>query len=435
MTGRGDSTGGDRTGGDSTEGDARPVDPRRVEVADVLVDGRPAATLTRVPGAVDFAYRPEYLAAGGPPVATTLPLTEEPVTTRAGALPPYFSGLLPEGRRLTALRAAVKTSADDDLSLLLAVGDDPVGNVQVRPGGPVQGPPRDPTPVVGLDDDAPSVAGGDELDWGAIDFVDLLGRAAIDPAALAGVQDKVSGRMLTVPLTRGGRLDLLKLQPPEYPGVVDNEAFFLRLAGRLRHPVVAARVVHDRHGRPGLLVRRFDRRVAASGRLERVAVEDAAQLLGRYPADKYAVSTEQVLDRVGQVCAATLVARRAVLAQVAFAWLTGNGDLHAKNVSVLREGGEWRVAPIYDIPSTLPYGDRRMALSVAGRDDSLSRRRYLELAAGAGVPERAAVRALEEVLAATADLPGDLAGAWDLPPHTLRDLRRVLGARRRALES
>ncbi|HHU66493.1 MAG TPA: hypothetical protein GXZ33_01375 [Corynebacterium sp.] len=30
--------------------------------------------------------------------------------------------MLPEGRRLTALRTAVKTSADDEFSLLLAVG-------------------------------------------------------------------------------------------------------------------------------------------------------------------------------------------------------------------------------------------------------------------------------------------------------------------------
>lgn len=38
-----------------------------------------------------------------------------------------------------------------------------------------------------------------------------------------------------------------------------------------------------------------------------------------------------------------------------FAWLTGNGDLHAKNVSVLQQAGEWRIAPIYDAPPTVPY--------------------------------------------------------------------------------
>ena len=43
--------------------------------------------------------------------------------------------LLPEGRRLGALRRAVKTSADDELSLLLAVGADAIGDVQVVPSG------------------------------------------------------------------------------------------------------------------------------------------------------------------------------------------------------------------------------------------------------------------------------------------------------------
>ncbi len=57
------------------------------------------------------------------------------VTHAAGALPPFFSGLLPAGRRLTALRSAVKTSADDELTLLLAVGADTIGDVQILPHG------------------------------------------------------------------------------------------------------------------------------------------------------------------------------------------------------------------------------------------------------------------------------------------------------------
>ncbi|WP_414819923.1 HipA domain-containing protein [Serinicoccus sp. CNJ-927] len=43
------------------------------------------------------------------------------------------------------------------------------------------------------------------------------------------------------------------------------------------------------------------------------------------------------------------------------AWATGNGDLHAKNLSVLQRDGEWRVAPVYDVPSTVPYGPPRRA--------------------------------------------------------------------------
>lgn len=98
---------------------------RDVERADVLKQGARAGRLTRRADAVEFAYEEEYVHAGGPPVATTLPLSSAPVVTHApGALPPFFSGLLPEGRRLSALRTAVKTSADDELTLLLAVGGD-----------------------------------------------------------------------------------------------------------------------------------------------------------------------------------------------------------------------------------------------------------------------------------------------------------------------
>lgn len=172
-------------------------------MAHVLKDGVPAATLTRGDGAVTFAYRDDYLASGARAVATTLPLTDEPVRTVAGAVPAFFANLLPEGRRLTALRRSVKTSVDDELSLLLAVGSDPVGDVQVLPQ-PEEAAALEPLHVEG--------------EFADLDFADLLRTEGIgDPSALAGVQDKVSGRMLTVPLAHAGRAHLLKFEVPEPP--------------------------------------------------------------------------------------------------------------------------------------------------------------------------------------------------------------------------
>jgi serine/threonine-protein kinase HipA len=100
--------------------------------------------MTRTGDGVEFRYLDEWIAAGGPPVATTLPGGPEAVRRPGGALPAYFTGLLPEGRRLGSLRRAVKTSADDELSLLLAVGADAIGDVQVVPAGvpPEEVPPR-----------------------------------------------------------------------------------------------------------------------------------------------------------------------------------------------------------------------------------------------------------------------------------------------------
>ena len=92
---------------------------------------RPAATLTREPAGVTFAYLPDY---DGPPVARTLPLDAPPVVSPSGAVPAFFAGLLPEGRRLSAVQRAAKTSADDDLTLVLMVGSDTVGRTSSRRG-------------------------------------------------------------------------------------------------------------------------------------------------------------------------------------------------------------------------------------------------------------------------------------------------------------
>ena len=101
-----------------------------VIAADVYTGGVLAATLTRTEQGVAFAYVDGY---DGPSVASTLPVGSRTVERPGGALPAYFAGLLPEGRRLGALRRAVKTSLDDELTLLLAVGVDTIGNVDVVP--------------------------------------------------------------------------------------------------------------------------------------------------------------------------------------------------------------------------------------------------------------------------------------------------------------
>ncbi len=115
---------------------------RHIQRADVYKAGERTALLERDPtGAVTFSYREGY---SGPAVASTLPVTADRVTTPGGGLPPFFAGLLPEGHRLTVLRRAVKTSPDDELSLLLAVGADTPGDVQVVPAGEQ---PTDPPPL------------------------------------------------------------------------------------------------------------------------------------------------------------------------------------------------------------------------------------------------------------------------------------------------
>lgn len=394
-----------------------------VRVADVYKAGHLAAQLRRSAEGVVFRYLDAYLATGNPPVATTLPVTDEPRITPAGAVPPFFAGLLPEGRRLSSLRRAVKTSADDELSLLLAVGRDPIGDVQVVPEAEHPTPAE---PLVSVD-----------RQWSEVRFADVLAEAGVvDPVALPGVQDKASARMISVPVGQAGARWLLKVDPPEFPHVVENEAFFLDWSRRARIPTVEATVVRDADGRAGLLVRRFDRVPSADGGTMPLACEDACQVLERWPADKYNVTAEEVATALADVCAAPVVALRSVFQQLCFAWLTGNGDVHAKNLSVLAEDGEWRVAPAYDLPTTVVYGDVSMALPVHGRRRGLSRRRLLAFAASIGLPERAAVRVLDDVVARTEGLESVLRdGALPFPEKVVADLVAELRHRRRQLAS
>ncbi|MEO7121942.1 MAG: HipA domain-containing protein [Lacisediminihabitans sp.] len=390
--------------------------------ADVFKAGHLAATLTRTAEGVEFTYLPDYLGSvQSVAIASTLPLTEKPRVTAAGAVPPYFAGLLPEGRRLTNLRQTIKTSADDELSLLVAVGADPVGDVQVvAPGG-------QPSEV-----EAIATVG---KDFGDIRFADLLQDAGIvDPIGIAGVQDKVSARMLSLPVRRAHERFILKLDPPDYPHVVENEAFFIALSARAGIPTVDASVVHDADGRAGLLVTRFDR-VVHDGVPTRLAVEDACQAQDLWPADKYNTTAEKTAQALIRLCAAETIAARDIFRQLIFAWLTGNGDVHAKNLSALTQpNGETRIAPAYDLPSTVPYGDKTLALTIESKRTGLSRRILLQFAAEVGVREKAAGEILDRLLDATADLDDALsAAAIPFDNATLQRTRRELQFRRKQL--
>ncbi|HUG86654.1 MAG TPA: HipA domain-containing protein, partial [Euzebya sp.] len=295
---------------------------------------------------------------------------------------------------------------------------DPVGDVQIVPDGE---PPDRPAPKLSADR------------WADVRFDDLLHDEGIDPVALAGVQPKASAAMLALPIATAGGHHLLKLAPPEFPHLVENEAFFLQVARRSGLRVADAEVVQDKEGRTGLLVTRFDRHVR-DGHVGALAQEDGGQVMGRYPADKYTVTTEEVTAALIAVTRARPVAARELVARVAFAYLTGNGDLHAKNLSVGQTSeGEWRVTPAYDLPSSQPYGDTTMALTVQGRKrEDITRTTILQLAEAVGLRSRAAASTIDTLIDA---VDGWLPGLESLPfdERRIHRLRRVIIDRRAKL--
>ena len=131
-------------------------------------------------------------------------------------------------------------------------------------------------------------------------------------------------------------------------------------------------------GDEGLLIQRFDR-IPIQATQETLAIhqEDMCQLLNRYPADKYLLSLE--IASGFQVCSTPIIEVGKFIRLHAYSYLIANGDLHAKNISVCISPDAERIelTPAYDLLSTLPYGEQRMALKLEGRDDNLKRRTNL----------------------------------------------------------
>ena len=325
-------------------------------------------------------------------IAFQMPVREQPYVVAGVNLNPFFAGLLPEGLRFKALARSVKTSEDDLFSMLVAAGSDVVGDVWVK------------VPGVDVVESTPML---DTTRLNASSFVELLNKSVDwgksgDTVSVAGVQPKISAAMLSFPLrARSRRHDyILKLSPPEYPKLVENEHFFMQLTRSLKLSTAVVRLVHDRDGKAGLLVERFDRVQQDPDNkapLLRVHQEDACQLLGRYPAEKYRVSLKEIAG-VLALCSAPLLERLRLLQLQALSYLIGNGDLHAKNISVQVLDGRVALTPIYDMLSTLPYGDSRLALEIEGRDKKIQRKDFIAFGESVGVRRPAIARMLDALV-------------------------------------
>jgi serine/threonine-protein kinase HipA len=116
------------------------------------------------------------------------------------------------------------------------------------------------------------------------------------------------------------------------------------------------------------------------------------------------------------------------------AYWIGNGDLHLKNLSMLRgEDGAFRLAPAYDLICTRIYGEKTLTMSVGIKDKDLRRRDWLDFAVQhARIPREEAVAIIDHVLGHTAEALALLERSF-LPESLRKDYGRVLRKRSRAL--
>lgn len=160
---------------------------------------------------------------------------------------------------------------------------------------------------------------------------------------------------------------------------------------------------------PALVVERFDIRRGADDR-RLLALEDFCSVLDLPTSAKYDGTIERMARGLRPLSTDPVADIETVFRRALFAWLIADGDMHLKNLALLKIAAPGsrrfetvRFAPLYDAVTTRVFpglaGDR-MALKLNGKDDRLTARDFLELARTIDLPAARAEAALTEVASA-----------------------------------
>lgn len=219
------------------------------------------------------------------------------------------------------------------------------------------------------------------------------------------------------------------LKPPQrtFDELPENEHLTMQLAALAGDDIPPCGLVELADGRRAYLVSRFDRVPAAH---RKRPVEDFCQLAGLYPGQKYDGSGEQCVRLLRSYASEPLIEVRKLFLRLAFAWWVGNGDLHLKNLSLVRtDDGIYRLSPSYDLVATrLVIPTDAMAMTIGGRREGLTRAEWLRFAEYARLPRVVAAQILDG-LATTSDDACALVGRSLLSQGAKTELCALLRAR------
>jgi serine/threonine-protein kinase HipA len=370
---------------------------------------------------------------GAFPISTTMPLKPERIAP--DVFLPWAANLLPESEQLRTLGQLLGMARSDVIGLLSAIGGDTAGALSIgQPGrtGSVQWRP------VGAPEDL------ERIIEGLPNKPFLVGEEGVS-MSLAGAQTKLAvavdetGR-ICIPMNGSPSTHILKPDTPRLWGGVQNEAFCLTLARRMKIPT--PNITTGQAGkRTYLLVQRYDR-TNIGGRWRRLHQEDFCQALGTLPSAKYESNQTGVpgptLKNMFEVARRHMPATDIVrlLDMVVVNILTCNTDAHAKNYSIMIRGTGASLAPMYDIMCGEIWENvtKNLAQKIAGRNrgDDLQGRHWRRFARECGLNPKQVIdrvgalakSAVAEAEAAASDVAAMPAGGHVILDQTRRAVER-----------
>ena len=319
-------------------------------------------------GDMMFVYDDKYIEdSKNHPLSQSLPLQKR--TYEAKQCRPFFSGILPEAHLRASIARHLGISEKNDFALLSAIGGECAGAVSLLPSSSSQ---TDLKPGYRMIDDnavssilqimvqKPMLAGEDGI-----------------RLSLAGAQDKLAVALIdghiAIPMGGAPSTHILKPINRDFPSLIENECFCLQLARKIGLNSAEA-TMHETNGTPYLLVKRYDRIETDNG-IQRLHQEDFCQAMGIIPEMKYqregGPAISECFQLIRQVSSLPVLDIKVLLQGILFNLIIGNNDAHGKNFSLLYQGQQTRLAPFYDMISTVCYPNlaAKMAMKIGSKYD------------------------------------------------------------------
>lgn len=336
---------------------------------------------------VEFYYNAQW-AQNGFAISQSLPFDDNNPGMKAFR---FFTNLLPEGEARQRIVNKLKI-ADDDFSLLEAIGGECAGALVVAPQP--------------IDMEA---AGYELLTDEAFDRIVKTGGLSVtsrhsgNRLSLAGAQDKLpiyidDQGQYRLPQEGAASTHIIKFTSKHYKNVPAFETVMGAIARKVGIDI--APIEFHQHPKGNyLLIERYDRYRDSNGWIERLHQEDFCQATGRSSSNKYSNKGEKSpIAEIFQIIKAgseePVTDMRSIVRWHIFNALAGNSDAHLKNISLLyREGQEsFKLAPFYDLVCTRTYEDmdRFLAIPVGEQfdPDLLSKDDWVQMAEDCGVGSR-----------------------------------------------
>jgi serine/threonine-protein kinase HipA len=357
-----------------------------------LLGGRKIGRVTRDNrGRLTFTYADDWRrAAGAYPLSLSMPLAAAEHGHKT--IEAFLWGLLPDNATILDRWARrFQVSARNPFALMSHVGEDCAGAVQfVRPERLDSVAGQGPAEVEWLDEAGVAerlrALRSDHSAWRIPRDTGQFSLAGAQPKTALLYEDGRWG----VPSGRTPTTHILKPPTGDFDGHAENEHVCMQLASMLGLVTAHSQVMRF-EDEVAIVIERYDRQQTDAG-VVRVHQEDMCQALAVPPTLKYenegGPGARAVVDLIRTFSGRVNEDVQRFVDALAFNWLIGGTDAHAKNYSMLIGAeGRARLAPLYDIASILPYDfdpqKIRSAMKIGGeyRIRDIGPRQWRKLAA------------------------------------------------------